>query len=77
MTSEEELAVAIGKVLAERGHLGEDEMLGDWHVMAEVSLLSPEERGKTKYVNIIPGEDGLPMHRVVGLIDICRELLDE
>lgn len=77
MSLEEELAKAIGNVLRERGHLQGEELMGDWHVMCEVTMLAPEDRGKTKYVNIIPGETGIPMHRVIGLIMVCTDMLKE
>jgi hypothetical protein len=75
--ADERLAEAIGEALHASGFLREGEILGDWHVMCEVTMLDPEGRGRTKYANIIPGEQGIPMHRVRGLIDVCTELLDD
>jgi hypothetical protein len=77
MTSEEALVVAIGNALREAGHLREGDILGDWHLMCEITSLDPDSRGKTKYVNVIPGENGVPMHRVLGLIRVCCDMLKE
>lgn len=77
MDAEGALVRAIGDVLRERGLIEDSEMIGDWHVMVEVTMLNPESRGSTKYANIIPGENGIPIHRVLGLIDVCTDLLNE
>jgi hypothetical protein len=77
VSAEEELAVAIGNALRERGHLGDGEMMGDWHVMCEVTSFTPDSLGETKYVNIIPGENGTPLHRVIGLIMTCTDMLKD
>lgn len=78
MASEAELALAlaIGEVLQERGYLKTGEALGDYLVMCEVANWTDEGKGKTKYVNIVPGENGVPVHRLLGLIEVCGDLLD-
>jgi len=73
--AEAALQRAITDALESAGYLGSEAILGDWHVMCEVTNLS--EQGKTQYVNIIPGINGVPMHRVKGLIEVCAEMLDE
>lgn len=77
MTTEEALVVAIGNALREAGHLEDGDMLGDWHLMCEITSLDPDSRGRTQYVNVIPGEHGVPMHRVRGLIQVCSDMLEE
>jgi len=74
--AELDLGQLIAEVLQERGFLQDGEALGDYLVMAEVSNWTDEGQGKTKYVNIIPGEYGISMHRVRGLIEVCSDLLD-
>lgn len=74
--AELDLTLAIGVVLQERGFLSEGEAVGDYLVMAEVTNWTDEGQGKTKYANIIPGDHGLPSHRVLGLIEVCGDLLD-
>jgi hypothetical protein len=73
--AEEGLARAIGEVLAERGFLQDGGMLGDWLVMVEIAQL--EQPDRTKYGNIIPGDNGMPAHRVLGLIQVCEDMLAE
>lgn len=71
---EARLVQAIGDVLVAMDALGEGHVMGDWHVMVEISNL--ESPGLTRYANIIPGS-GLPMHRVLGLIEVCTDMLEE
>jgi hypothetical protein len=74
--AELELTLAISAVLQERGFINDGEALGDYLVMAEVSNWTDAGQGKTKYANVIPGDHGLPAHRVLGLIEVCGNLLD-
>jgi hypothetical protein len=74
--AELKLALLIGEVLTERGMLNDGEALGDFIVMCEVTNWTDEGRGNTKYANVIPGDNGLPSHRVLGLIEVCGQLLD-
>ncbi len=74
---DEKLAAAIGEALHASGFLRDGDVLGDWHVMCEVTSLEPDGQGITRYANLIPGENGIPMHRVRGLIEVCSGMLDD
>lgn len=74
--AELQLITAIADVLQERGYLADGLALGDFIVMTEITGWNDEMAGKTKYANIIPGENGIPAHRVTGLISVCSDLLE-
>ncbi len=78
MASEAELELtrAISAVLQERGFISDGEALGDYLVMTEISNWTDEGQGKTKYANVIPGDHGLPTHRLLGLVEVCGDLLE-
>lgn len=78
MPSEAELALtrSIAEILEERGFIATGEALGDYLVMVEITNWTDDGQGRTKYVNVIPGDHGLPSHRVLGLIEVCGNLLD-
>ncbi len=73
--AELELTRAISEVLAERGFITDGLALGDFLVMCEVTGWTDEMAGKTKYANIIPGDLGIPAHRVQGLVEVCGNML--
>lgn len=74
--AELELQLNIGQVLQERGILLEGEAVGDYVVQVEITNWTEDGRGKAKYANIVPGEYGIPLHRAVGLIQVCSEMLE-
>lgn len=70
-----DLEARIGEVLQERGLIGDGETVGDFVVMAEINNFSADGAGSTKYANVIPGENGIPAHRLLGLIEVCGDML--
>lgn len=50
--------------------------LGDWIVGVELQGFAPETANLTNYVQLIPGE-GIPLHRIIGLLQVTEERLTE
>lgn len=69
------LEEAIRKNLAAYGFLEGEYMLGDWVVCVELVSFAEDEAGRTRYAHLIPGE-GMPYHRLLGLMDVTRAELD-
>jgi hypothetical protein len=73
--AELELQLNLMEILQEKGMLQEGEALGDFIVMLEISNWA-EQTGRTRYANILPPEETpIPIHRVVGLVSVCTDLL--
>lgn len=77
MEKDDLLSKAIADYLVEKGMLNAGEAVGDFIVMVEINSFTEEGKGKTWYGNIVPNEGSMPLHRALGLIEVCTGLFDE
>lgn len=51
--------------------------LGDFIITVEMMPFTEKDAGTTKYADLIPGEDGIPWHRLLGLAEALRVRLQK
>lgn len=75
IAADEELVAAIEKVMRANSLLGEGFLLEDCLVLVSSHGFSDETFGRTEYVHIMPGENGISWHRAIGLMEVCGILM--
>lgn len=69
MTPHEKLVAALEEYLREDGRIEEGWALGDWVICVEQVAFAPELADRQRYGYVTP-EPTIPLHRLLGLIDI-------
>lgn len=77
ITADAKLEHAIGECAKAYGYIGEGQAVGDWLCYVEVTSFDQALAGRTRYVVLLPGSEGIPWHRILGLHVLAGKELDD